>query len=183
MAIQLSRPTQTVLQGRTVPTIVELIKKPTWFAYFKLAVAILLLASIAGGVVYCLVIGVEAELMASLIIAGPIGLIISVGILFGCSGWTIDRERGRITTWWGLIIPFSRRSHPLGHYHRVRILATSNGKDVHLVGDPRSSPGGKPPDLRLSSWNTKGSDDDAEGIASAVSELTGLTIERESFMS
>lgn len=66
----------------------------------------------------------EGGSAAPLFFVIPFGLIfasVGAGIMFGRAGLTIDLNTKTITTWWGLLVPFSSTTHPLDKAEIVTI--------------------------------------------------------------
>ncbi|MBF8269531.1 MAG: hypothetical protein HW386_1240 [Gammaproteobacteria bacterium] len=77
------------------------------------------------------------------VVIGSIFALVGAAIVFGRSGTILDRQQRTVTTWWGLLVPFSRTQQPVGQDARVTMSKetrrTKNGSynvyPVRLTGD------------------------------------------------
>jgi len=47
--------------------------------------------------------------------------VIGTGLAFGRGGTVVDKGQGRVTAWWGVIVPFHRKHTPLAEVNRVAV--------------------------------------------------------------
>jgi hypothetical protein len=43
------------------------------------------------------------------------------GLAFGRGGTIVDKQRGRVTAWWGVLVPFRQKHTPLAEVNRVAV--------------------------------------------------------------
>jgi hypothetical protein len=76
-----------------------------------------------GGLI-ALVASVREESTGEAIMGALIGLLftaVGAAFMFGRAGVVIDRRRGEISTWWGLLVPFQTTRHKLSEFKEVTI--------------------------------------------------------------
>jgi len=72
----------------------------------------------------------EVPWVPGLIFGGMLALM-GGALVFGRKGVVIDRAQGVVTAWWGLLVPFRRRQHPLSEFHRVTVRREVRGSQKH----------------------------------------------------
>jgi hypothetical protein len=81
-----------------------------------------------------------------LLIFGGIFTAVGAGLVFGRSGIILDRTRGRIVQWWGLLVPMKRIESMLDAIHHVEMNFSSGDSDsaatwpVRLCGEGITKP-------------------------------------------
>ena len=64
-----------------------------------------------------------------LVLFGAPFVLVGGGLMFGRSGITIDRRRGILTKWWGLVVPMKRTEALLDTFDRVRLSYHAGDSD------------------------------------------------------
>lgn len=54
-------------------------------------------------------------------LVGGVFALVGAGLVFGRSGIRLDRSRGYVTTWWGLLVPFSSTEYRLDQFTQVSV--------------------------------------------------------------
>jgi hypothetical protein len=55
------------------------------------------------------------------VIFGSVFTVLGTALMFGRSGMTINRRKGSIVQWSGLLVPMKKTTYPLGYYDRITI--------------------------------------------------------------
>jgi hypothetical protein len=81
-----------------------------------------------------------------LVLFGFVFAAVGTGLVFGRSGIILDRSRGRIVEWWGLLMPMKRREHMLDEILQVEMNFSAGDSDsaatwpVRLSGEGITKP-------------------------------------------
>ena len=52
---------------------------------------------------------------------GGVFALVGAALAFGRAGKVLDKRAGTVTTWWGMLVPFSRKQYPLSKYDTVML--------------------------------------------------------------